>query len=115
MKSKVYIRVDSNMRITHCDGGYTTPPNLAGWIEIAEGEGDRYNLCQSHYFEGGLYTMGGIPRYKYTDGVCCLRTDTEIEEDRAAIPSPQPGKTLEEVAEYLNETAKAVMLLSVDS
>lgn len=111
---KVYIQHDASGRITRCEGGYTTPTDLTGWAEIDEGTGNRYSLCQSHYFDGGLYTMDGIPRYKYADGVCSLRTDAEIEEDRAAIPSPQPGKTLEEVAAYLNETAQAVMELSVE-
>lgn len=111
--SKVYIQADQSGRITRCEGGHTTPADPTEWVKIDEGEGDRYNLCQSHYFDGGLYAMDGIPRYKYTDGVCSLRTDEEIEEDRAAIPSPQPGKTLEEVAAYLNETAQAVVLLSL--
>lgn len=114
-KSKVYIQVDSSNRIIRCEGGYTTPSDLTGWIQIDEGIGDKYNLCQSHYFDGGLYTLDGIPRYKFVDGVCSLRLDSEIEADRATIPVPQPTQTLEEVASYLNETAKAVMILSVDS
>lgn len=90
-KSKVYIQFDASGRITRCEGGYTTPADLTGWVEIDEGLGDRYNLCQSHYFDGGLRTMDGIPRYKYADGKCRLRTDEEIEEDRIAIPAPAPS------------------------
>lgn len=90
-KSKVYIKTDAAGRITSCDGGYTTPANLTGWTYIDAGNGDKYNLCQSHYFDGGLYTMEGIPRYKYADGKCRLRTDEEIEADRAAIPAPAPS------------------------
>lgn len=44
-------------------------------------------------------------------------TNEEIAAWEAEHPAPEipvQGKTLEEVAEYLNETAKAVMLLSVD-
>lgn len=92
MKSKVYIKTDAAGRIVNCDGGYTTPADLTGWVEIGEGLGDRYNLCQSHYFDGGLRTMDSIPRYKYADGVCSLRTDAEIEADRAAIPAPWPSQ-----------------------
>lgn len=92
MESKVYIQIDSNMRITRCEGGYTTPSDLMGWDYIDEGDGDRYNLCQSHYFDGGLYTADGIPRYKYADGVCSLRTDAEIYADRASIPAPPPSQ-----------------------
>lgn len=94
-KSKVYIQVDSDGRILRCEGGYTTPADLTGWIEIDEGTGDKYNLCQSHYFEGDLYTMDGIPRYKWDGSAAVLRTDEEMEADRAAIPEPKPSKTVE--------------------
>lgn len=92
MISKVYIQCDTSGRITRCEGGYTTPQDLTGWTQIDEGVGDKFNLCQSHYFDGGLYTADGIPRYKYADGVCRLRTDEEIEADRAAIPAPGPSQ-----------------------
>lgn len=91
MESKVYIQYDTSGRITRCEGGYTTPEDLTGWTEIDEGTGDRYNLCQSHYFDGGLYAMDGVPRYKYADRKCRLRMNAEIEADRAAIPAPGPS------------------------
>ena len=94
-KSKVYIQTDNDGRILHCDGGYTTPSDLTGWIEIDEGTGDKYNLCQSHYFDGGLYTMDGIPRYKWDGSAAVLRTEEELEADRAERPAPPP--TTEEV------------------
>ena len=84
---KVYIQTDDAGRVARCEGGYTKPADLTGWTYIDEGNGDKYNLCQSHYFDGGLYTMGGIPRYKYADGKCSLRLDSEIAEDREAIPA----------------------------
>ena len=96
MKSKVYIQTDTEGRILRCEGGYTTPNDLAGWQEIDEGNGDRYNLCQSHYFEGGLYTMDGIPRYRWDGSAAVLRTDKEMEADRATIPDPKPSKTVED-------------------
>ena len=94
-KSKVYIRTDDLGRIIRCEGGYTTPEDLTDWIEIDEGVGDRYNLCQSHYFHGGLYTMDGIPRSRWDGSAAVLRTEEELEEDRAARPAPPP--TTEEV------------------
>ena len=95
-KSKVYIQIDNQGRILRCDGGYTTPADLTGWIEIDEGTGDKYNLCQSHYFDGGLYTMDGIPRYRWDGAAAILRTDEELEADRATIPEPKPSKTAED-------------------
>ena len=89
-KSKVYIQIDNQGRILRCDGGYTTPSDLTGWIEIDEGTGDKYNLCQSHYFGGGLYTVDGIPRYKWDGTQAVERTEEELEADRAARPAPEP-------------------------
>ena len=94
-KSKVYIKTDNQGRILSCDGGYTTPADLTGWIEIDEGTGDKYNLCQSHYFDGGLYTMDGIPRYRWDGTQAVERTEEELKADRAAIPEPKPSKTVE--------------------
>lgn len=81
--SKVYIQTDDQNRIIVCEGGYTTPADLTDWVQIDEGTGDKYNLCQSHYFDGGLYTADGIPRYALTGGAPVLRSDEEIEADRA--------------------------------
>lgn len=95
--SKVYIKTDTTGRILRCEGGYTTPNDLTGWVQIDEGTGDRYNLCQSHYFDGGLYTDDGIPRYALADGAPVLRSDEEIEADRAAIvPVPSREELLEQ-------------------
>ena len=89
-KSKVYIQTDTEGRILRCEGGYTAPSDLKGWIEIDEGTGDRYNLCQSHYCGDGLYTMDGIPRYRWDGSSAILRSDEELEADRAAQPAPEP-------------------------
>lgn len=90
--SKVYVQTDEQNRILRCEGGYTTSniTDPENWVQIDEGTGDKYNLCQSHYFEDGLYTDDGIPRYKLQDGQTVERTEEEIEADRAAIPDPSP-------------------------
>ncbi|RKJ30541.1 hypothetical protein D7Y09_17825 [bacterium 1XD42-1] len=97
MKSKVYVKTDKNNRIIRCEGGYTTPEDLTGWIYIDEGTGDKYNLCQSHYFDGGLYDVDSIPRYKLVDGAPVLRSDTEMEADRAALPIPESIPSVKEL------------------
>ena len=90
-KSKVYIKVDEQGRIVRCEGQYTLPSDLSGWILIDEGEPcDKRNLAQSHYFYGGLYTLDGIPRYKWDGTQTILRTEEEIEADRAAMPELEP-------------------------
>ena len=94
-KSKVYIQTDADGRILRCEGGYTTPADLTDWTYIDEGTGDRYNLCQSHYFDGGLHTMDGIPRYRWDGSKAILRTKEELEADRAALPNPGHAATVE--------------------
>ena len=89
-KSKVYIQTDTDGRILRCEGGYTTPSDLTDWTEIDEGTGDKYNLCQSHYFAGGLYTMDGIPRYRWDGSAAVERTEEELDADRTALPKPEP-------------------------
>ena len=74
IKSKVYIQIDENNRVLRCEGGYTMAniKNIDEWIFIDEGDGDKYNLCQSHYFEGGLYTEDYIHRYTKAVIKCVL-------------------------------------------
>ena len=91
MKSRVYIKVDEQGRIIRCEGEYTLPSDLTDWILIEEGPPcDRLNLAQSHYFEGGLYTTDGIPRYRWDGSAAVLRTEEELEADRSARPAPPP-------------------------
>ena len=97
IKSKVYVKIDDQSRITRCEGGYTTPADLTGWVEIDEVMGDKYNLCQSHYFDPPVCTQDGIPRYKLVDGKAVERTEEEIQADREARPTPEPAPTVEEL------------------
>ena len=91
MKSKVYIQTDAEGRILRCEGEYTLQAVLHGVTLIHEGQPcDRLNLAQSHYFDGGLYTMDGIPRYRWDGTQAVLRTEEELEADRAARPAPPP-------------------------
>lgn len=102
IKSKVYIQTDSQDRVTRCEGGYTMSniDDLSQWTYLDEGDGDRYNLCQSHYFEGGLYTEDGVCRYVYADGETRLRTDAEMQADRQARSIRRADRDYE-AGEYL--------------
>lgn len=117
-KSKVYILVDDLNRVLRCEGGYTMGniDNTSEWIFIDEGEGDKFNLCQSHYFPDGLFTDDGIARYKFTDGAVVLRTYEEIEADRTAQPTPPvPAGNLEQRVEDLEadtQTLQEAMLIA---
>lgn len=103
-KSRVYVQTDTDGRILRCEGGYTTPQDLTGWVKIDDGYGDRYNLCQSHYFDGGLYTQDGLSRYKYENNTVTLRIEAELSTDRANIPEPAPTQ-LDRVEAQVTYTA----------
>ena len=81
MKSKVYIKIDEHNKILCCEGGYTIAniANIADWIFIDEGEGDKYNLCQSHYFDKGLMDHNGCNNYKYENNTVIEISDEEKE------------------------------------
>lgn len=104
-KSKVYVLLDEQSRITRIEGQYSLPADLTGWTLIEEGAScDRLNLAQSHYLDGGLRTCDGILRWKYEDGVCVLRSDEELAADRAALPKSQPSQ-LDRVEAQVTYTA----------
>ena len=91
IKSKVYIKLDSQNRIIRCEGGYTIGniDNVDDWILIDEGDGDKYNLCQSHYFEKPLFEDHGVPVYKFEKGLAVERSQAEIDAD-IVEPTYQP-------------------------
>lgn len=114
-KSKVYIKVDEQNRIIRCDGGYTMSniDNIDEWLLIDEGNGDRYNLCQSHYFDGGLYTEDGICRYKWTGTETVLRSEEEIAADRTAREqAAYPTKRVAELKQLLADSDYAVIKIA---
>ena len=112
-KSKVYIRIDDKNRIIACYGGYSIGniKNYDEWILIGEGLGDKYNLCQSNYFEKPLYEEHGVPIYKYENGCVMERTQTEIDADIASLPTPDPQPTVAELQAKVVELETALELL----
>lgn len=107
--SKVYVLTDDQNRIIRCEGQYSLPDDLDGWTLIEEGAPcDRLNLAQTHYFNGGLYTNDSIPRYKLVDGTPALRSEEEIEADRAAKPKPEPALTWDTLAAAIREGVNEV-------
>lgn len=111
MKSHVYIKADDRNRIVRCEGEYTLPSDLSGWILIEEGTPcDRLNLAQSHYFPSGLYTMDGIPRYRWDGSAAVLRTEEELEADRTAIHDPEHSTDLEARVAALEADAEQAAL-----
>ena len=91
-KSKVYIKTDESDRVTRCEGGYSISniDNIEEWINIDEGYGDKYNLCQSHYFNKPLMNMDGTHNYIYDNNEVRESTLDELAEELAEMPVSEP-------------------------
>ena len=110
-KSSMYIQQRYTVYVQTDGAGCITAVNSSAFVgedwgtEIDSGLGDKYHHAQGNYLDGPLYTADGIPRYKLADGKAVERTETEIEEDRAARTEteieadraalPEPGPTLQ--------------------
>lgn len=113
MKSKVYVLLDGEGRITRCEGGYTIGNirNIEDWTRIDEGYGDKYNLCQTNYFPKSICTPGGAYRYKLVDGVPVECTPEEIkaqEEANKPVPVEPEGSVWEELDAAYQEGVDSV-------
>lgn len=87
-----YITADKQSRIV--DGWSNGPhpeKDASGAICISAEGGYQFRLFPGGEENPPLYTMNGIPLYKYVDGEVIPRTEAEVAADRAAIPAPPPS------------------------
>ena len=92
--NKHYITVDDRGRITDgwSDGPHRDDKNTEGAICINDKGGYQFRLFPDGEENPLLFTMDGIPLYKYVDGAVKKRGEAEIEADRAMIPPPPPSE-----------------------
>ena len=76
IKYTVYAKTNENGIITAINSSAFLT-DTADWIEIDEGEGDKYLHAQNNYLPAGLMDENGIFNYKLTDGKPVLRTAEE--------------------------------------
>lgn len=86
-KIKVYIQTDSNKTVIAINSSIFLQ-NTTGWIEIDEGNGDKFAHAQGQYLEKGLMDEKGRFNYKY-DNVLIELTEAEKEILFPPLP-PQP-------------------------
>ena len=79
----VYVQTDEQDRITAVNSSAFVSTDYG--TEIDHGYGDKYHHAQGNYFDGGLYTPDGIPRYKLVDGQPVERMEEEIAADRVPL------------------------------
>ena len=109
-KSKVYVLLDEKSRVLRCEGGYTMSniDDVSQWTYIDEGTGDRYNLCQSHYFGKPVMTAEGAYNYKLVDGKPVECTAEEIAAQEEAN-KPEAVPTTEERLKELESQNQMLM------
>ena len=85
--AKVYIKKSTDNVIININSDIFLQ-DTTGWIEIDEGDGDKYAHAQSQYLEKGLMDEKGRFNYKYDTSLVEL-TEAEKEVLFPLIP-PQP-------------------------
>lgn len=90
--SKHYIATDAQGRImdSWSDGPCPDRPTAAA-ICINEQGGYQFRLSPGGEENPPLYTLDGIPLYKWDGTQALPRAEEEIAADRAAIPAPPPS------------------------
>ena len=90
--NKHYVTVDDRNRIV---SGWSDGPHpevdTTGAVCINDKGGYQFRLFPDGEENPSLWTMDGIPLYKY-DGAVQERSPEEIEADRALIPPPPPSE-----------------------
>lgn len=89
----VYIRQDTQGRVTAINSNAFLL-DTAGWVQIDEGDGDRYHHAQGNYLPKPLMDAQGRYRYKLVDGAVMERTQEELTAD--AMPASEPTPTIEQ-------------------
>ena len=97
---KVYIRLNEDSAITDVNSSAFLS-DLAGYIEIDEGMGDKYHHAQGNYLEKGLFDEFGCYNYKLVDGAVIERA---TEEKQAELILIQNMREIAVLKEQLTET-----------
>ena len=77
---KVFIKIDDEDNIININSEIFIE-DTTDWIEIDEGEGDKYSHAQGNYLSKSLRTSEGYYRYKYDNGDVVERSEEEINSD----------------------------------
>ena len=75
---KVYAKVAEDGRVLDVNSDAFIP-DLTGWVEIDQGNGDKYHHAQGNYLHGPLTDWRGLSLYKLEGGQIVPRTAEEIE------------------------------------
>lgn len=103
----VYVQINDADYITAIDSSDFLH-DVADWVEIDRGTGDKYHHAQNNYFDRPIITESGIYRYKLANGQPVECTAEEIAAQEAALPKPEPVPTAQENATAITEIQLAL-------
>ena len=91
---QVYAKADAAGRVEEL-GSSVFLTDFTGWVQIDEGEGDRYAHAQGNYLEKPLMDADGTHNYILGGSTIREATAAEKEAEKASFPGPeaQPGGT----------------------
>lgn len=100
---KVYVKTDSTGICDISSSVFLQDPD--GWMQIDEGQGDRYAHAQSQYFDVPLFDKQSCHNLKLVDGQPVQRTAEEKQVELDARPAPPKTE-----AEILRDDVDTVLL-----
>ena len=102
---RVYIKIDSENRVTAINSEIFIS-DILGWVEIDNGDGDKFAHAQGNYLPMPLTDENGCYRYKYENGAVCERSAAELAAD---LPIPEPAPPINaELAAAISELAEVI-------
>ena len=102
---RVFIKIDSENRVTAVNSEIFIS-DTSGWVEIDNGDGDRFAHAQNSYSPKPIRDENGVYRYKFENGAVCERSTDEMAADMP-IPEPEPP-TNAELAQAIAELAEVM-------
>ena len=102
---RVYIKIDSENRVTAVKSEVFIS-DTSGWVEIDNGDGDRFTHAQGNYLPKPITDENGVYRFKFENGAICERSEGEMAAD-LPVPEPTPP-TNAELAAAIAELAEVI-------
>lgn len=102
---RVYIKIDSENRVTAVKSEVFIS-DTSGWVEIDNGDGDRFTHAQGNYLPKDITDENGVYRFKFENGAICERSEGEMAADMP-VPEPTPP-TNAELAAAIAELAEVI-------
>ena len=88
---QVYAKADTAGRLEEL-GSRVFLTDFTGWVQIDEGEGDRYAHAQGNYLEKPLMDADGTHNYILDGSTIREATEEEKEAEKASFPGQEPSR-----------------------